>query len=129
MRLLLDTHAFLWFNADDARLGARARAAITDGSNEVLLSSAVAWEIAIKHARGRLPELQDTPESYIHSRIGALSLEPLPITIAHAVAAGGLPEVHADPFDRMLIAQALTEGVPILTSDPQIASYDVETIW
>jgi len=118
LRLLLDTHAFLWWRGDDARLGAPERDAIRDGQNDVFLSAATIWEIAIKHALGRLqiPE----PASATARRLG---FEPLPISFAHAEAIALLPPLHRDPFDRMLVAQARTEGLTLVTHDPGIRAY------
>ena len=128
MRALLDTHAFLWGNEDPVRLSRQARHVIEDPANEIFFSAASAWEIAIKHARGRL-DLPEPPDSFIVSRVTRLRLEPLPVEISHALRAGGLPQLHRDPFDRILVAQAQVEGIPILTSDANIARYDVEVIW
>jgi PIN domain nuclease of toxin-antitoxin system len=110
-------------------LGAAARSTITDPDNEILLSVASVWEIAIKHSRHRMPGLSMTPELFIGSRIDDYDLEPLAISMTHAFAAGRLPHIHRDPFDRMLVAQSQVEGVPIVTSDANIARYDVEVIW
>lgn len=129
MRALLDTRAFLWFNFRDPRLGSEALRVIADEDNEVLLSVVSAWEVAIKHARGRLPELPEPPATYVPSRASIQGFAVLPIGLTHALAAGGLPRIHADPFDRMLVAQAQVEGLAILTSDPHIGRYDVEVIW
>ena len=128
MRALLDTHTFLWFNANDPRLGKDALDVISDGENDVFLSAVSAWEIAIKHSRGRLPEVSD-PDSYVASWMARYGFQPLLITIRHALRAGPLPLLHRDPFDRMLVSQSQIEGLPILTSDPNIARYEVEVIW
>jgi PIN domain nuclease of toxin-antitoxin system len=118
VRLLLDTHAFLWWAADDARLGADERDAIRDSKNEVYLSSASVWEIVIKQGLGRLkiPE----PASAAALRLGFL---PLPITFEHAEATASLPALHRDPFDRLLVAQAKLESLTLLTRDPAIRAY------
>ena len=115
MRLLLDTHVFLWWRGDDPRLGEPEREAIRDGQNDVFLSAASIWEIVIKQALGRLriPE----PASVAAARLG---FEPLPISFAHAEATALLPALHRDPFDRMLITQARTEGLALVTRDPVI---------
>ena len=128
MRALLDTHAFLWANEDPARLSRRARRLIEDAANDMFLSAASAWEIAIKHAKGRL-DLPEPPYGFVVSRVDRLKLEPLPVEISHALRAGALPLVHRDPFDRLLVAQGQLQGLSILTSDPIIARYDVEVIW
>jgi PIN domain nuclease of toxin-antitoxin system len=118
VRLLLDTHAFLWWCGDDPRLGDVERQAIRDGANEAYLSAASVWEMATKQALGRLrvPE----PVSAAAARLG---FEPLPIAFAHAEATALLPPLHRDPFDRLLVAQARTEGLTLVTSDPMIRAY------
>ncbi len=123
MRLLLDTHALLWWLTGDRRLAREAQAAIADESGFVAMSAASAWEIAIKRAVGKLDAPEDLP--------GALAFygfQPLAITVEHALAAGGLPRHHADPFDRMLAAQAKAEGLTIVTRDPRFAAYGVATL-
>jgi PIN domain nuclease of toxin-antitoxin system len=127
MRILLDTHAWLWMNAEPERLSPEALELIQDLSNELLLSAASAWEIAIKAALGKLV-LPEPPSRYIPSRMQAGGVTSLPVTVAHAAAVADLPRHHRDPFDRMLVAQAKLERVPILTSDPQLDAYDVERI-
>jgi PIN domain nuclease of toxin-antitoxin system len=118
LRLLVDTHVFLWWRGDDPQLGEVERQAIRDGQNDVFLSAASIWEIAIKHSLGRLqiPE----PASAAGVRLG---FEPLPISFAHAEAAALLPPLHRDPFDRMLVAQARAEGLTLVTRDPAIRAY------
>ena len=118
MRLLVDTHAFLWWLADDARLGTSERKAIRDAGNDVYLSAASVWEIVIKQGLGRLrtPE----PASAAALRLG---FQPLPITFEHAEATASLPPVHRDPFDRLLVAQAKVESLTLVTHDPSIRSY------
>jgi len=118
LRLLVDTHLFLWWCGDDPRLGAGERRAIRDGANEVYLSAASVWEIVIKQGLGRLraPE----PASVAARR---LDFQPLPITFEHAEATASLPPVHRDPFDRILVAQARIEGLTLVTHDPSIRSY------
>jgi PIN domain nuclease of toxin-antitoxin system len=128
MRLLLDTHTFLWWVADDAQLSERVKQLIANGSNEVFFSVASAWEIVVKASLGRL-WLADDPETFIDDQLEANAFEVLPIHLRHALAIGGLPDLHRDPFDRMLIAQAAREGMAILSADPQIGGYPVEVIW
>lgn len=118
MRLLLDTHVFLWWCADDRRLGDAERAAIRDGANEVLLSTASVWEMAIKQSLGRLQVPQPPSAAVTRLGIGRLS-----ITFEHAEATLGLPPVHRDPFDRLLLAQAKLEGLTLVTTDPLVRSY------
>ena len=128
MRALLDTHAFLWSTADPDRLSEAARSFIEDPANDVLLSAVTAWEVAIKYANGRL-DLPEPVETFIASRVVDLGLQPLPVEISHALRVAGLPRLHNDPFDRLLVAQAQLEKLPLLTSDPDVARYDVEIIW
>ena len=128
MRVLLDTHAFLWWNTDDPKLSQTARDVIADGHNEVFLSVVSAWEIAIKAARGSLL-LPDPPGHYVPDRMRLHHFLALPIQLSHALHVFDLPEIHRDPFDRILIAQSQLESLPILTTDPEIARYDVAIIW
>ncbi len=128
MRVLLDTHTFLWWTSGGSRISDRARGLIEDPEVEVLLSVASAWEISIKSARGRL-ELPVPAERFVPDRLRRHRMSVLDVALSHALRAGALPEIHADPFDRLLVAQAQIEGLPILTADPAIARYEVETIW
>jgi PIN domain nuclease of toxin-antitoxin system len=128
VRVLLDTHAFLWATSDDERLSHLARDLIRDPEQELLFSPASAYEIAVKAAAGRL-QLPEDPATYVTTRIAMFALRPLPITVEHAVEAAALPPIHADPWDRLLVAQARAEAVPILTADRLVRQYDVETIW
>ncbi len=123
MKLLLDTHTFLWWRSNDRRLAGRARAAIAT-ADLVFVSAATAWEAAIKAALGRLT-YPDTIEAGVeHS-----GFTKLPITLAHAERAAGLPPHHSDPFDRMLVAQAQAEGLSVVTGDPKIRRYDIHVLW
>ncbi len=128
MRYLLDTHTFLWWNMDDAQLSSIAKELIADGNNEIFLSAASAWEIAIKTARGRL-DLPEDPTRYISNRLNLHGFQALPIQIHHAVQVYKLPLHHADPFDRLLIAQSQIESMPLISVDPEIRKYEVEVIW
>lgn len=128
MRLLLDTHALLWAATDDGRLSPTAREAVADPSNELLFSAISAFEIAVKVALGKL-DLPEGPATFIGTRVAAFGLLELPVTTRHAIEAGALPPIHGDPWDRLLVAQARIESVPLLTFDPMIRRYDVETIW
>lgn len=123
MRLLLDTHVLVWWLADDETLGDEARSAIVDGNSVVMVSAASVWEIAIKRAAGRL----DAPGD-LEAQLEQNRFVPLTIGIGHAVRAGALPPHHADPFDRMLVAQAELEGLTIVTRDENIARYAVATL-
>jgi PIN domain nuclease of toxin-antitoxin system len=120
MKLLLDTHVFLWWDSRDVRLPESLHAAIASPRNEVFVSAVTVWEIAIKRASGKL----------IFGRAAARSIEEygfssIPITIHHAEWAGGLPQLHRDPFDRLLVAQAHLEGLVLVTVDAQILRYQV----
>jgi PIN domain nuclease of toxin-antitoxin system len=123
VKLLLDTHAFLWWQADDRRLTKQARRAISD-ARIVFVSAATAWEAGIKSALGRL----EYPET-IESGVEASGFDKLPITLTHAEHAARLAPHHHDPFDRMLIAQAQVEDLTLVTNDRRIARYDVATLW
>jgi PIN domain nuclease of toxin-antitoxin system len=123
VRLLLDTLALLWWLADDPSLESDAKAAIADPAAAVFVSAATAWEIAIKQALGKLEAPSD-----LERQIQLNRFEPLSITIAHAYSAGTLPRHHDDPFDRMLVAQALAEGLTIVTRDPRLDRYGVSTV-
>lgn len=124
MRLLFDTHAALWWLTDDARFGERAAHHLVDARNEALLSAAVVWELAIKRSLGKL----EAPAGFATMLVDA-GARPLPVTLDHAAAVEELPWHHRDPFDRMLIAQALTEGAAVVTADPKLQSYGVPIIW
>ena len=128
MRFLLDTHTLLWcFNASPS-LSPRARRLIENGGNELLVSAASAWEIATKVRLGKLStgeELVADLDRYLNQ----LGCDALPISLEHAVRAGALPGEHRDPFDRMLIAQALMENLPIISNDRIFDAYHVRRIW
>lgn len=128
MRALLDTHTFLWWITDDPRLSPRVRKIIGDGENELFLSAASGWEMAIKAKLGRL-KLPDNLERFIPEQLALNAIRSLPIQMSHALHVYTLPDYHRDPFDRLLVAQSRLEGLPILTADPQIAQYPVKTIW
>jgi len=119
VRLLLDTHALLWWLADEG-LSEQARKAIADPANLVMVSAASTWEISIKKTLGKLTAPDDL-ERQVHES----GFTPLPIDLAHGIAAGQLPRRHDDPFDRMLIAQAVAEGLTIVTHDKHFADYEV----
>ena len=121
MRLLLDTHILLWACATPEQLGEAARAALTEAQNDVFVSAASAWEIAIKRKLGRL----EFPVDRFDQVLRDMSFTALPISLSHALAAGDLPRHHDDPFDRMLVAQARTEGLTLMSGDAQVRRYDV----
>ena len=128
MRLLLDTHAFLWWLDGDRRLSSRGRRLIADSTAEVFVSAASAWEISIKAAAGKLPGALDVAAD-IPGCLESQGFRPLDITIGHAQRAGSLPLRHRDPFDRMLVAQALAEELPLLSNDPAFDAYAVQRVW
>jgi|Deesub1362A_J573_1020465.scaffolds.fasta_scaffold04828_5 PIN domain nuclease of toxin-antitoxin system len=128
MRALLDTHTFLWWITDDPQLSLRVREIIGDASNQLFLSTASGWEMAIKARLGRL-RLPNDLESFVAEQLIINRLESLPVQMSHALHTYTLPDYHRDPFDRLLVAQARLESLPILTADPQISRYSVEVIW
>ena len=127
MRLLLDTHIFLWAISDYDRLGARVRAAIEDSANSVFVSPASTWEIAIKWRAGKL-ELPLPPDDMLPAGIARSNFAALPIHFEHTFAAANLPAHHSDPFDRMLIAQAIIENATLVTVDKKIKRYKVSVL-
>lgn len=127
MRILLDTQCWLWMALAPHRFSASARALVETMDHELYLSAASAWEIAIKHALGKL-RLPEPPARYVPSRLDALRTEALAIEHSHALHVAALPPHHRDPFDRLLIAQAQVEDLPIMTADPLFARYEVTTI-
>jgi PIN domain nuclease of toxin-antitoxin system len=119
---------FIWWVLDTPSLSDSAREILGDGENDVIVSTACCYEIAYKADMGRL-ELPEPPEPYIRSRLVANNFRSLPVDLSHALRAATLPGVHRDPFDRIRVAQAQIEDLPILTADLAISRYDVETIW
>ncbi len=128
MRLLLDTHALLWWADDSPRLPELARQAIGDDDNDVLVSAATAWEITTKHRLGKLPGA-DPIASDIPGAIAAQGFQELPVSVAEAARAGALPGPHRDPFDRMLIAQALARDLVLISNDAAFDRYSVRRLW
>lgn len=128
MRLLVDTHTWLWMLSRPDRLPLRAREVVGDPSTEVLVSAATAWEIAIKHELGKLP-LPEPPSAFVPSRLVTSGCVALAIEISHVLAAGALPPHHRDPFDRLLIAQSQVLRVPLCSGDPAVAAYDTDLLW
>lgn len=128
MKMLLDTQAFLWFVLNDARLSATARLLLTDPANELLLSPASYWEIAIKVSIGKY-SVPGSFKDFMDRQILHNQLTILPITVAHAAVVASLPFHHRDPFDRLLVAQALTESLPLVSADPILSAYGVSRLW
>ena len=128
MRLLLDTHAFLWWLAGSQRLSRSARRAIEDEANDVLVSAASAWEITTKHRLGKLPEA-DQVALDISGTVASQRFEELPISVDDAGRAGRLPGPHRDPFDRVLAAQALARDLVVVSTDPVFDRYAVRRLW
>lgn len=128
MNILLDTHAFLWWILDDPRLSEVARKHIGDGENILFWSAASSWEVAIKYKLGRLP-LPEEPAIFLTEELRNNQIESLPIMDRHAFHAGNLPRHHNDPFDRMLISQAMTEDLALLSRDSLFEPYDVHVVW
>jgi PIN domain nuclease of toxin-antitoxin system len=124
MRLLLDTHAWLWWLGDDRRLGRRARQALANPRSEVYVSAVSAYEIAIKMALGKLR----VKKADLETEIAANGFLELPIRTRHALAAGRLAPLHEDPFDRMLVAQAQVEDLAVVSADPVFAGYGVSVL-
>lgn len=127
MRALLDTHVWLWLQTTPERLSGEALELVQDGSNELFLSAASAWEIAIKYALGKLP-LPEPPDRYVPSRLATSGTTPLPVDLRHALHVAALPRHHRDPFDRLLVAQAQLEDLVLVTADGQFGPYEVRTV-
>ncbi|MCL5044218.1 MAG: type II toxin-antitoxin system VapC family toxin [Deltaproteobacteria bacterium] len=129
MKVLLDTHAFLWWIADDPQLSPRARRILGASANEVYFSAASGWEIAIKARLGRLSVAGADVESFVAQQVAANGFQVLPINLAHALKTYSLPDHHKDPFDRLLVAQAATEELALVSADRQLAAYKVRIVW
>jgi len=128
MRVLLDTHSFLWAITDPDKMSPQALEILSNKSNQVFLSVASGWEIAIKSKLGKL-SLPINIESYILKQIAIAAIDVLPIQMSHALHVYKLPLHHQDPFDRIIIAQSQLENLPIVTGDSTIARYPVRTLW
>ena len=127
MKLLLDTHAFMWWDSDPTQLSAPALAALRDPANEVWLSVVSVWEMVIKAHLGKLT--LRLPLADIVSQQKANGLRILSVSLEHVLAVEGLPAIHKDPFDRCLIAQANVEGAEVISADPVVAQYPVRILW
>ena len=127
MKVLIDTQCWLWMNASPEKFSDRTRALLLDPDTVRMLSAGSIWEIAIKYHLGKLP-LPVAPTDYVPARLALTKTTPLSISVAHALRAGALPPLHRDPFDRMIVAQALVEGVPVLSSDRQLDGYGIRLL-
>ena len=127
MRVLIDTHIFLWLITGDAKMPAKFRATILDPSHEVLLSVASVWEAVIKHSLGKLP-LPAAPAEYLPRQRAAHRITELPIDESAMIHLASLPPIHRDPFDRILIAQSLQHGLTLATVDPVVRCYGVRLL-
>jgi PIN domain nuclease of toxin-antitoxin system len=128
LRLLLDSHVLVWWMDQHDRLNARAFSAIEDRSNQILVSAATIWELGIKVGLGKL-DLRTPIGVWTAAALADLDAEVLPITPDYVEALVSLPHHHKDPFDRMIVAQALAEGIPIVSSDAKLDSYGLRRIW
>ena len=127
MKVLLDTHVWLWSLADPGRLSKEAKRILGSRRNAIHLSAASAWEMAIKVSIGKL-DLPEPVETYVPTRMARQGITPLPVTHAHALKVSTLPPHHRDPFDRLLVAQAMVERLSLLTADPVFARYGINLI-
>lgn len=128
MRLLLDTHAFLWFVLNDPSLSLKAREFIADGDNEVFVSPASYWELAIKISLGKY-SLSEEFDGFFASQLAQNDFTILPIQVRHVAALSRLPFHHRDPFDRMLVAQAMVEEISLVSGDGVLKEYHVDVVW
>ena len=128
MRLLLDTHAFLWFVTSDERLSPVAEQVMRGSDHELLLSVASVWESAVKYNLGRLP-VPEPLDTFIPTQLHANRIALLPIELRHTFEVARLPRHHRDPFDRLLIAQSLTERLPVISADGAFDAYTVQRVW
>ena len=128
MRYLLDTHTFLWIAGDPDRLSEKAMELVISTGNRLFLSAASGWEMALLHRFKRV-ELPDEPRRFVPEAMQRLSVQPISIGFSTAISVAMLPLIHRDPFDRIIIAEAMKEKMTIITKDKKMAEYDVQTIW
>ena len=128
MRFLLDTHTLLWWLFDDPRLSGTVREIVADAGNEVVVSSATAWEISTKHRLGKLPAAKQLVQD-ISGWVERAGFAELPVTIRHAQRAGSWPHAHRDPFDRMLAAQCALEELALISRDPALKAFGIRVVW
>ena len=124
MTLLIDTHCWLWWLTEPERLRASAVALLNEAATEILLSAVSSWEIAIKYSLGKL----DLPEEFVVARLRRDRIQALAVEHSHALKTAGLPYHHRDPFDRLLVAQAMVLDIPVMTADPAFDAYEVHVI-
>jgi PIN domain nuclease of toxin-antitoxin system len=127
LKILLDTHVWLWLQTEPDRLSDDALGHLHDATHDLYLSAASGWEIAIKHALGKLP-LPEPPARYVPSRLETSGVSSLPVEMRHALHVSGLPSHHQDPFDRLLVAQAQLEGMHLMTVDSQLEPYEIDIL-
>ena len=128
MRVLLDTHSFLWLVTNDDRLSELARSVFLNPESALLVSAVTGFEISVKFSLGKL-KLSEPPREFVQNRLHKNALTALPVTLAHTHRLASLPFHHKDPFDRLLVSQALEEDVPILSADVVLSNYGVERLW
>ena len=128
MKALLDTQIFLWWITADSRLSHKVRELVANTANELFVSAASGWEMAIKARLGKL-KLPADPATFVAKQLALNAIKSLPVEMGHALRVYSLPKYHRDPFDRLLVAQAQIEGLSIVTADAQIARYPVKCIW
>ncbi len=128
MRLLLDTHVWIWWLTDPDRLSHPAGRALRDPDSQLFLSPASTWELMVKSTAGRIT-VSESVEALVEEAIAASGVQPLPIEHRHALQLRQLPAHHRDPFDRMLVAQARSDSLILVTGDQQLTAYEVETLW
>lgn len=128
MRLLVDTHALIWWWKDDSNLPARVRSAMADTANQVFVSAASGWEIAVKVRKGQMPEMRETLPTF-EDDLATDQFRQLAVTVRHGLLGGSLSGPHKDPFDRLLAAQAMAEGLTIVTCDAAFAAFGCEVLW
>ena len=128
MRLLLDTHAIIWWFAGNPILTTETQQAIADTSNDKFISAASAWEIATKYRIGKLPDAKELVEDF-RTQVGSQGFIELPVSLEHAVRAGSLPGPHRDPFDRILIAQAITDDLTLVSNETLFDRYGIRRMW
>lgn len=128
MKLLLDTHVFIWWDSTPSRLSERVQRILQDPSNDVIFSVVSAWEMQIKHQLGKL-DLRQPLAAIIEDQCSLNQMSVLPVELDHVLALGALPAVHSDPFDRLLVAQAQVIEAPLVSKDTAVSQYPIRTLW